>query len=130
MRKFIYKQQYTRPEARRISDGVIMRLDDVYEVDPALMEAHFRQQNMPRWDTERIVDSRNDHLAWMHEHFAYETLVAGEDSELDKGPGQPVGREPAFLPGVLGEASAANPALMHSHFGQRRLPAQLLMAPA
>ena len=41
MRKFIYKQQYTRPEARRISDGVIMRLDDVYEVDPALMEVPF-----------------------------------------------------------------------------------------
>ena len=55
MRKFIYKQQYTRPEARRISDGVIMRLDDLYDVDPALMEAHFRQQNMPTWDTERIV---------------------------------------------------------------------------
>ena len=89
MRKFIYKQQYTRPEARRISDGVIMRLDDVYEVDPALMEKHFQQQNMPLWDTERIVESRNDHLAWMHEHFAYETLVAGEESELDKGPGEP-----------------------------------------
>ena len=116
MRKFIYKQQYTRPEARRISDGVIMRLDDVYEVDPALMEDHFRQQNMPRWDTERIVASRNDHLEWMHEHFAYETLVAGEDDELDKGPGEPVRPRAALLPGVLGEASAANPAVvMHSH---------------
>ena len=105
MRKFIYKQQYTRPEARRISDGVIMRLDDVYEVDPALMEAHFRQQNMPTWDTERIVASRNDHLAWMHDHFAYETLVAGEDSELDDGPGQPVRRAQPSYP----EASAKHP---------------------
>ena len=87
MRKFIYKQQYTRPEARRISDGVIMRLDDVYEVDPALMEAHFRQQNMPRWDTERIVASRNDHLAWMHRHFA-ERVVSGAEllAELDAEP--------------------------------------------
>jgi hypothetical protein len=105
MRKFIYKQQYTRPEARRVSDGVIMRLHDVYEVDPALMEKYFQQQNMPVWDTERIVESRNDHLAWMHEHFAYETLVAGEDSELDKGPGQAVEGEPVSYP----ETSAKHP---------------------
>ena len=105
MRTFIYKQQYTRREAQRISDGVIMRLHDVYEVDPALMEQHFRQQNMPQWDTERIVECRNDHLDWMHEHFSYETLVAGEDSELDKGPGQPVEREPISYP----ETSAKHP---------------------
>ena len=105
MRKFIYKQQYTRPEARRISDGVIMRLDDVYEVDPALMDAHFRQQNMPKWDTERIVACRNDHLEWMHDHFAYETLVAGEDDELDKGPGEPVRRDQPSYP----ESSAKHP---------------------
>ena len=97
MRKFIYKQQYARPEAQRISDGVIMRLHDVYEVDPALMEEHFKQQNMPLWDTERIVESRNDHLAWMHEHFAYETLVAGEESEVDKGPGEPAPQPQATL---------------------------------
>lgn len=105
MRKFVYKEQYTRPEARRISDGVIMRLHDVYEVDPDLMGTHFKQQNMPRWDTERIIEARNDHLDWMHEHFAYETLVAGEDDELDKGPGQPVERPPADFP----ETSAKHP---------------------
>ncbi|MGZ8801089.1 MAG: hypothetical protein ACXWZL_00315 [Mycobacterium sp.] len=93
MRKFVYKQQYVRPEARRISDGVIMRLEDVYEVDPDLMGHHFDQQNMPRWDTERIVESRNDHLDWMHSHFSYETLVAGEDDELGLGPGQPLEKE-------------------------------------
>lgn len=93
MRKFVYKQQYARPEARRISDGVIMRIDDVYEVDPDLMGTHFKQQNMPLWDTERIIGARNDHLQWMHDHFSYETLVAGEDNELDKGPGQPAERE-------------------------------------
>ena len=60
---------------------------------------------MPRWDTERIVASRNDHLAWMHEHFAYETLVAGEDDELDKGPGEPVDRERPSYP----ESSAKHP---------------------
>jgi hypothetical protein len=105
MRRFVYKEQYTRPEARRISDGVIMRLHDVYEVDPDLMGTHFRQQNMPRWDTERIVESRNDHLDWMHDHFADETLVAGEESELDKGPGQPVERPAVVFP----ENSAKHP---------------------
>jgi hypothetical protein len=105
MHKFIYKQQYARPEARRISDGVIMRLDGVYEVDPGLMQTHFKQQTMPMWDTERIVESRNDHLAWMHEHFSYETLVAGEDSELDKGPGEAVERPETAYP----ETSAKHP---------------------
>lgn len=98
MRKFIYKQQFTRPEATRISDGVIMRLHDIYEVDPELMQAHFKQQNMPLWDTERIVECRNDHLDWMHRHFADETLVAGEDDELDKGPGQSAPRQNRTYP--------------------------------
>lgn len=105
MRKFIYKQQFTRPEATRISDGVVMRLHDVYEVDPDLMGAHFTQQNMPLWDTERIIESRNDHLDWMHEHFAYGTLVAGEEDELDKGPGQPAAHQPPRYP----ERSAKHP---------------------
>lgn len=87
MRKFVYKEQFARPEARRISDGVIMRIEHIYEVDPDLMGTHFKQQDMPRWDTERIVESRTDHLDWMHDHFSYETLVAGEEDELYKGPG-------------------------------------------
>ncbi len=91
MPAFVYKQQYVRPKATRVSDGVIMRLDHVYEVDPDRMGAHFRQENMPTWDTLRIVESRNEHLQWMHEHFADETLVAGLDSELELGPGQPSG---------------------------------------
>ena len=92
MPAFIYKQQYVRPEATRVSDGVIMRLDDIYEVDPDLMGTEFRQQNMPTWDTLRIVESRNEHLQWMHDHFADETLVAGVESELGLGPGAPSGR--------------------------------------
>jgi hypothetical protein len=87
MRPFVYKQEYVRPEVTRVSDGVIMRLDHVYEVDPELMGKQFNQQNMPTWDTLRIVESRNEHLSWMHEHFADETLVAGIESELDLGPG-------------------------------------------
>jgi hypothetical protein len=91
MRKFVYKQQYVRPEATRVSDGVVTRMEHVYEVDPDLMGKQFDQQNMPIWDTERIVESRNEHLHWMHDHFAKETLVAGMESELDLGPGQPSG---------------------------------------
>ena len=36
---------------------------------------------MPAWDTKRIVDSRWDHLDWIHDHFADEVIVAGEPSE-------------------------------------------------
>jgi hypothetical protein len=93
MRRFVYKQEYVRPEATRVSDGVIMRLDHVYEVDPELMGKQFNQQNMPTWDTLRIVESRNEHLSWMHEHFADETLVAGIESELDLGPGDYSGED-------------------------------------
>ena len=42
---------------------------------------------------------RNDHLNWMHEHFADETLVAGQESELDLGPGQPSGEAYPATPG-------------------------------
>jgi hypothetical protein len=63
-----------------------MRLNDVYEVDPALMGTHFNQQDMPMWDTERIVSSREEHLAWMHRHFADQTLYDGSPSELDDEP--------------------------------------------
>jgi hypothetical protein len=61
------------PEARRIKDDVVMRFDHVYEVDPAKMTV-FRQQDLPAWDTQRIVDSRWDHLEWMHQHFADKVL--------------------------------------------------------
>ena len=91
MRRFVYKQEYVRPEATRVTDGVVVRMKHVYEVDPALMGQQFDQQKMPAWDTQRIVEGRNDHLNWMHEHFADETLVAGEELELDLGPGRPSG---------------------------------------
>ena len=91
MRRFVYKQEYVRPEATRVSDGVVVRMAHVYEVDPDLMGQQFDQQQMPVWDTVRIIESRNDHLNWMHEHFADETLVAGQESELDLGPGQESG---------------------------------------
>jgi uncharacterized damage-inducible protein DinB len=70
----------TPPEPQRVTDTVVMRFEHVYEVDPALME-RTGQQHVPAWDTKRIVDSRWDHLDWMHAHFADEVLLAGEDSE-------------------------------------------------
>lgn len=68
------------PEPRRVNDHVVMRFDDIYEVEPALMQ-RTKMQHVPAWDTKRIVDSRWDHLAWMHDHFADDVLLAGEDSE-------------------------------------------------
>ena len=68
------------PEARRINDAVVMRFEHVYEVEPALMELT-GQQDLPAWDTQRIVAARWDHLAWMHDHFADEVLLAGEETE-------------------------------------------------
>jgi hypothetical protein len=72
------------PEPRPVRDGVVMRVDHVYEVDPKLMRT-FPQQNMPVWDTRRIVENRLDHLAWIHDHFADEVIVAGEPSETGFG---------------------------------------------
>lgn len=72
------------PEPRRVTDTVVMRFDHVYEVDPALMR-HFPQQEMPAWDTRRIVEGRTDHLEWMHGHFADAVLPAGLPSETGVG---------------------------------------------
>jgi hypothetical protein len=66
------------PDATRVKDDVVMRLEHVYEVAPELMTIHTPQQDIPVWDTQRIVASRWDHLAWMHEHFA-DSVVSGEE---------------------------------------------------
>ncbi len=71
-------QEQGPPEARRINDDVVMRFDHVYEVDPAKMTEHVRQQDIPAWDTKRIVSGRWDHLAWMHDHFA-DSVISGEE---------------------------------------------------
>jgi hypothetical protein len=63
------------PEPRRIKDDVIMRFDHVYEIDPDLMRT-VEQDDMPAWDTHRIVAHRWDHLAWMHDHWADDVLSA------------------------------------------------------
>lgn len=68
------------PEARRITDDVIARFEHIYEVDPAKMTI-IEQQDMPAWDTMRIVGSRWEHLAWMHDHWADAVLTAEDLGE-------------------------------------------------
>jgi len=58
-----------------------MRFDHVYEIDPERMQV-FKQQDMPAWDTMRIVSNRWEHLNWMHSHFA-ESVVSGEELEKE-----------------------------------------------
>ena len=55
-----------------------MRHEDIYEIEPTLMSEHIQQHELPAWDTHRIVDSRWEHLAWMHAHWADE-VVSGEE---------------------------------------------------
>jgi hypothetical protein len=66
------------PEAQRVTDVVVSRFEHVFEVDPALMSEHVRQQDIPNWDFRRIIDSRWDHLDWMHDHFA-DSVISGEE---------------------------------------------------
>ena len=42
------------------------------------------QQTFPNWDSLRIMNSRHDHLDWMHRHFA-DTVVNGSSvlAEID-----------------------------------------------
>jgi len=63
------------PDPEPVIEGVVMRLEDIYEIDPAKMEI-IKQHDMPVWDTHRIVNSRWDHLEWMHDHFADSVLSA------------------------------------------------------
>jgi hypothetical protein len=72
------------PEAKRVSDSIVSRFDHVFEIDPALMSEHVHQQDIPNWDLQRIVDSRWEHLAWMHDHFA-DSIISGDEllAEID-----------------------------------------------
>jgi hypothetical protein len=65
------------PEPQRISDSVVMRHEHVYEVDPALMKTHVQQQDIPAWDTHRMVDARLEYLRWMQDHWAG-TRISGD----------------------------------------------------
>jgi hypothetical protein len=64
----------TPPDPQRVTDSVVMRHEHVYEVDPALMTEHVRQQEIPAWDTLRMVESRLEYLLWMQDHWADERI--------------------------------------------------------
>jgi len=66
------------PEARRVTDIVVMRHDHVYEVDPALMQTHVHQQDIPAWDVHRMVDARLEYLYWVQDHWADERISGQE----------------------------------------------------
>ncbi|WP_051309544.1 hypothetical protein [Thermocrispum agreste] len=71
-----YRQDEQQPpEPRQVTDQVVMRFDDIYEVDPRRM-TRFRQQKMPAWDSHRIAAARMDHLRYVQRAFADETLTA------------------------------------------------------
>jgi hypothetical protein len=78
MKPFRRGEQQEPPPPRRMSDVAIMRFEHIFEVDPRLMEEHVRQQEFPNWDTQRIAESRHDHLDWMHRHWAH-AVVSGEE---------------------------------------------------
>jgi hypothetical protein len=84
---FRHRDESTPPPAERMSDVAITRFEHVFEVDPRLMERWVLQQTFPNWDTLRIMNSRHDHLDWMHRHFA-ERVVLGSDllAEIDGEP--------------------------------------------
>lgn len=71
-------EQYTPPPPERASDVAISTFEHVWEVDPRLMQTWVLQQEFPNWDTLRIMNSRHDHLEWMHRHFA-EKVVTGSE---------------------------------------------------
>ncbi len=73
-----FAEQHTPPEPIRVSEVAQTTFEHVYEVDPRLMQEHVLQQVFPNWDTLRIMRSRQDHLAWMHKHFA-EKVITGSD---------------------------------------------------
>ncbi len=84
---FRLAEQVAPPPPARVSDVAITRFEHVFEVDPRLMERWVLQQMFPNWDTLRIMNSRHDHLEWMHRHFA-EKVVSGAEllAELDAEP--------------------------------------------
>ena len=69
-----YAEQYTPPEPQRVTDVALTTFEHVFEVDPRLMQRWVLQQTFPNWDSLRIMNSRHDHLEWMHRHFAEKVM--------------------------------------------------------
>ena len=75
---FRHHDESTPPPPEPVSEVAITRFEHVFEVDPRLMERWVLQQKFPNWDTLRIMNSRHDHLDWIHRHFA-ERVVRGSE---------------------------------------------------
>lgn len=73
-----YAEQHDPPRPERVSDVAVATFEHVYEVDPRLMERWVLQQEFPNWDSLRIMNSRHEHLDWMHRHFA-DVVVTGSE---------------------------------------------------
>lgn len=73
-----YAEQYDPPEPVRVSDVAVTTFEHVFEVDDRLMQRWVLQQQFPNWDSLRIMNSRHDHLDWMHRHFAYNVVTGSE----------------------------------------------------
>jgi hypothetical protein len=73
-----YDEQHTPPEPQPVSDVAVTTFEHVFEVDSRLMERWVLQQEFPNWDSLRIMNSRHEHLDWMHRHFA-ERVVTGSE---------------------------------------------------
>ena len=75
---FRYGEQVTPPSPERVSDVALTTHPHLFEVDPRLMERWVLQQEFPNWDSLRIMNSRGDHLEWMHRHFAHKLVTGSE----------------------------------------------------
>ena len=84
-----YAEQHSPPPPQRAGDVAITTFEHLFEVDPRLMERWVLQQTFPNWDSLRIMNSRHDHLDWMHRHFA-ERVIAGSEllTEVEDPSGQ------------------------------------------
>lgn len=71
-----YAEQYAPPPPQPVSDVAVTTFEHLFEVDSRLMQRWVLQQTFPNWDSLRIMNSRGDHLAWMHRHFA-DSVVNG-----------------------------------------------------
>jgi hypothetical protein len=71
-------EQTTPPDPERASDVAVTTFEHVFEVDPRLMERWVLQQQFPNWDSLRIMNSRHQHLDWMHRHFAGSVVTGSE----------------------------------------------------
>ncbi|WP_152361004.1 hypothetical protein [Microlunatus speluncae] len=71
-------EQHAPPPATRVSEVAVTTHPDLFEVDPRLMERWVLQQTFPNWDSLRIMNSRHDHLDWMHRHFAERVITGSE----------------------------------------------------